>query len=170
MSALQDTESQHLKALLGITFASLLLVAVKGNALLQYWQQTHHILLEFGSLPKTSSYLPDTPLVNEWKRQWQNTSDYWAAVTAQSESRMLLAGQLLLVGDKAIPAPVLPVVAAPVCPKQEIITRACPEPKPIAQQAEVKPAVNESPAVYATPTAAMTARCPSIGFSRTEAS
>lgn len=157
MSAVQDTESQHLKALLGITFASLLLVAVKGSALLQYWQQTHHILLEFGSLPKTSSYLPNTPLIREWKRQWQNTSDYWAGVMAQSESRMLLAGQLLLVGDKAIPAPVLPVVAAPVCPKQEVITQACPEPKPIAQQTEVKPAVNESPAVYATPAAAMTA-------------
>lgn len=150
-----DRESQHIKALLGITFASLLLVAVKGSALLQYWQQTHHILLEFGSLPPASSYLPNTPLIKEWKRQWQNTQDYWAVVIDQSESRMLLAGQLLLIGEEAIPEPELPVVVAPVCPKIEAPkvdtkTTACPEPKPIAQSASATP-----PAVYATPAAAM---------------
>lgn len=150
-----DRESQHIKALLGITFASLLLVAVKGSALLQYWQQTHHILLEFGSLPPPSSYLPDTPLIKEWKRQWQNTQAYWSDVIDQSESRMLLAGQLLLIGEKAIPEPELPVVVAPVCPsvettKAEIIAPACPESKPIAQAAP-----KTQPAVYATPTAAM---------------
>ena len=64
-SSTQDMESQHTKALLGITFASLLLVAVKASALLQYWQQTHHILLEYGSLPSAGSYLPNTPLINE---------------------------------------------------------------------------------------------------------
>lgn len=146
-------ESQHTKALLGITFASLLLVAVKSSALLQYWQQTHHILLEFGSLPPASSYLPNTPLIKEWKRQWQNAQDFWAGVIDQSENRMLLAGQLLLIGDKAIPEPELPVVVAPVCPKVEkvpTITPACPEPKPIAQ---ATPAA--APAVYATPAAAM---------------
>lgn len=145
MSNTQDMESQHTKALLGITFASLLLVAVKGSALLQYWQQTHHILLEFGSLPSTSSYLPDTHLIKEWKRQWDNTQHYWSGVIDQSESRMLLAGQLLLLGDKALPEPELPVVVAPVCPKQEVITQACPE--PIAQT---------NPVAYETPTAAMT--------------
>ncbi len=146
-----DRESQHIKALLGITFASLLLVAVKGSALLQYWQQTHHILLEFGNLPPTSSYLPDTPLIREWKRQWQNTQAYWSDVIDQSEGRMLLAGQLLLIGEKAIPEPELPVVVAPVCPTVESIAPpACPESKPIAQaKAETKPAV------YATPAAAM---------------
>lgn len=138
MSSTQDMESQHIKALLGITFASLLLVAVKGSALLQYWQQTHHILLEFGSLPSASSYLPNTPLIKEWKRQWDNTQHYWSGVIDQSENRMLLAGQVLLLGDEALPEPELPVVAAPVCPKQEVITQACPEPvappKPIAYE------------------------------------
>lgn len=144
MSSTQDMESQHTKALLGITFASLLLVAVKGSALLQYWQQTHHILLEFGSLPSASSYLPDTPLIKEWKRQWDNTQDYWSAVFDQSESRMLLAGQVLLLGDEALPKPELPVVVAPVCPKQEVITQACPE-----------PVAAPKPVVYETPAAAM---------------
>ncbi|MDO8311923.1 MAG: SGNH family hydrolase [Sideroxyarcus sp.] len=144
MESAADTESQHTKALLGITFASLLLVVVKGSALLQYWQQTHHILLEFGSLPSVSSYLPDTGLIKEWKRQWDNTQRYWSGVIDQSESRMLLAGQLLLLGDEALPKPELPVVVAPVCPKQELITQACPE--PIAQ---------ENPVAYETPTAAM---------------
>ncbi len=146
MEIVQDTESQHSKALLGITFASVLLVAVKGSALLQYWQQTHHILLEFGSLPSASSYLPDTRLIKEWKRQWDNTQHYWSGVIDQSESRMLLAGQLLLIGEEAIPEPDLPVVVAPVCPKQDVITQACPEPKAITQT---------KPAAYETPTAAM---------------
>jgi hypothetical protein len=137
-------ESQHTKALLGITFASLLLVALKGSALLQYWQQTHHILLEFGSLPSASSYLPDTRLIKEWKRQWDNTQQYWSGIIDQSESRMLLAGQLLLLGDEALPEPELPVVVAPVCPKQEVITQACPEP--------VTP---PKPVAYETPAAAM---------------
>ncbi|MDO8343499.1 MAG: DUF459 domain-containing protein [Cellvibrio sp.] len=144
MSSTQDMESQHTKALLGITFASLLLVAVKGSALLQYWQQTHHSLLEFGSLPSASSYLPNTSLIKEWKRQWDNTQHYWSGVIDQSESRMLLAGQLLLLGDEAIPQPKLPVVVAPVCPKQEVITLACPE--PVAQT---------NPVAYETPAAAM---------------
>lgn len=145
MESAVDTESQHSKALLGITFASLLLVAVKGSALLQYWQQSHHILLEFGSLPSASSYLPDTRLIKEWKRQWDNTQHYWSDVMDESERRMLLAGQLLLVGDEAIPEPELPVVVAPVCPKQTVITQACPE-----------PAAQTNTITYKTPTAAMT--------------
>jgi|GEM_PF-636402 len=138
-------ESQHSKALFGITFASLLLVALKGSALLQYWQQTHHILLEFGSLPQTSSLLPG----QAYRQEWGST---WDGFIAQSESRMLLAGQLLLMGDEAIPEPKLPIVVAPVCPKQEVITQACPEPKPIARTAPV----DKTPVAYETPTAAMT--------------
>lgn len=149
MSSSQDMESQHTKALLGITFASLLLVAVKGSALLQYWQQTHHILLEFGSLPSASSYLPNTPLIREWKRQWDNTQQYWSEVFNQSESRMLLASQVLLLGDDALPKPELPVVAASACPKPEVITQACPEPA-----ASSKPVAYETP-TYETPGAAM---------------
>lgn len=157
MSSTEDMESQHTKALLGITFASLLLVAVKGSALLQYWQQTHHILLEFGSLPSASSYLPDTRLIKEWKRQWDNTQHYWSGVIDQSESRMLLAGQLLLVGDEAIPEPELPVVVAPVCPKQEVITQACPEPV-----AQTKPVAYETPAAAMTETVVVASVQPGI--------
>lgn len=140
MESSPGMESQHSKALLGITFASLLLVAVKGSALLQYWQQTHHILLEFGSLPQTSSFLPK-------QEYWRELGNKWDGFIAQSESRMLLAGQLLLLGDEAIPKPKLPLVVAPVCPKQEVITQACPEPKAIAQT---------KPTAYETPAAAMT--------------
>src|SRR6478735_6056913 len=87
-----DVESQHHQALLAITLASLLLVAVKGSALLQYWQQTHHILLEFGSLPTTSSLVPGH---QQW-RGWEQQVDKFVA---DSEHRMLLAGQLLVAGD-----------------------------------------------------------------------
>jgi len=136
MEIVQHTESQHPKALLAITFASLLLVAVKGSALLQYWQQTHHILLEFGSLPSTSSFLPE-------QQYWRALGNKWDGFIAQSESRMLLAGQLLLVGEEALPAPELPVVAAPVCPTPEPISQACPAAKSIVHTVPkvVKPLV-----------------------------
>lgn len=149
-----ETESQHLKALLAITFASLLLVAVKGSALLQYWQQTHHILLEFGSLPSASNYLPDTHVIKEWKRQWDNTQHYWSDVIDHSESRVLLAGQLLLIGEKALPEPKLSVVAAPACPKAEVIPAECPDPKPIAAVTAIA-AESAEPVAYPTPAAAM---------------
>ncbi|HSX85197.1 MAG TPA: DUF459 domain-containing protein [Cellvibrio sp.] len=158
MSITQDMESQHTKALLGITFASLLLVAVKGSALLQYWQQTHHIFLEFGSLPSASSYLPDTRLIKEWKRQWDNTQHYWSGVIDQSESRMLLAGQLLLIGEEALPKPKLPVVTAPACPIAELIAQVCPDSKPIAQIAPevANPVIAAEEIASTTPTADMT--------------
>lgn len=142
MDFTQDTESQHPKALLGITLASLLLVAVKGSALLQYWQQSHHIFLEFGGLPSTSAFLPGQPY-------WRELGSKWDGFIAQSESRMLLAGQLLLIGEKALPAPELPVVAAPVCPKAEPVTAACPKSAAIAQT----PPAAEKPVAASTPEA-----------------
>jgi uncharacterized protein len=146
MDTTDNTASQHLKAVLAVSCACLLLVAIKAGALLQYWQQTHHILLQFGGLPNTSSYLPNSPVIKEWKRQWENTSTYWAEAIAQSESRMLLAGQLLLLGDKALPEREVPVMVAAACPEpipQQPTAQACPEPKAIIQ---AQPIV-ETPAV-----------------------
>lgn len=116
-------ESQHYKALLAITFASLLLVAVKGSALLQYWQQTHHILLEFGSLPSTSSFIPGQPVFGEWKKRLDG-------LVADSERRMLLAGQLLVAGDNALPRVrvEVPVIKTVQCPPLPTVNQSCPEP------------------------------------------
>lgn len=119
MDDTDEMESQHHKALLAITFASLLLVAVKGSALLQYWQQTHHILLEFGSLPSTSSLIPGQPIFREWEQRLDD-------VIADSKHRMLLAGQLLVAGDNALPRVEVPVIKTPQCPAIATNNNACP--------------------------------------------
>jgi hypothetical protein len=121
MGDTDEMESQHYKALLAITFASLLLVAVKGSALLQYWQQTHHILLEFGSLPSTSSFIPGQPIFREWEQRLDG-------VIASSEHRLLLAGRLLVAGDNALPRVEVPVIKTVQCPTIPINTQECPDP------------------------------------------
>ncbi|HSC67700.1 MAG TPA: DUF459 domain-containing protein [Cellvibrio sp.] len=125
---MNEIESQHHKALLAITFASLLLVAVKGSALLQYWQQTHHILLEFGSLRATSSLIPGHQHLGEWEQTLDE-------LIADSEHRMLLAGQLLVSGDRALPRVQVPVVTPAKCPELPANNQTCPD------TAVAKPAV-----------------------------
>lgn len=115
-----EPESHHPSALAAISLACLLLVAVKANALLQYWQQTHHILLELDGLPTASQLIPGNQAIAHWHRDINRWAD-------ERAGRMLLAGQLLLAGDKALPAPppvtiskcpetVAPKAAAPACP------------------------------------------------------
>jgi len=143
MDAPDDVESQHHKALLAITFASLLLVAVKGSALLQYWQQTHHILLEFGSLPSTSSFFPGHQKWSEWEQKVDG-------LIADSEHRMLLAGQLLVAGDNALPHVEVPVIKPSQCPELPNNTKACPEPVAAATKPAVVSAVSIAPTTAAS--------------------
>jgi hypothetical protein len=115
-----EQESHHRNALAAISFACVLLALIKGNALLQYWQQTHHIFMEAGALPSL-----EVPGGNTLGR-WQALSSHWLD---EREQRLLLAGQLLLVGDKALPEPETPLVGAPKCPKPVTPAQpACPTP------------------------------------------
>lgn len=130
-----EPESQHPSALAAITLACLLLVAIKGNSLLQYWQQTHHILLEVGHLPSASQLVPGSSTL----AQWQHNIDRWSDERAQ---RMLVAGQLLLAGDKALPEPAPAIVAAPKCPEvaaPKTTAPACPAPDKTRATATEKP-------------------------------
>lgn len=123
-----DMKSTLIKNLLSITCACLLIVFVKANALLQYWQQTHHSLLQVEQLPALT--LPASVLqpIDYYKTQW----NVWIA---QYQSRMLLAGKLLLMGDAVLPRVEVPVV----------VTSSCPEPAAV-----VAPVCSESKVVIAT--------------------
>lgn len=119
-----EPESQHPSALAAISLACVLLVAIKGNALLQYWQQTHHIFLEFGHLPSASQLIPGSHTL----ASWQQDVNRWTDERAQ---RLLVAGQLLLAGNKALPEPPPIVVAPPKCPDiaaPKATTPTCPAP------------------------------------------
>lgn len=117
-----EQESHHRNALTAISLACLLLVIAKGGALLQYWQQTHHILMEATSPPRVSELLPGHQAFSHW----QATTHKWLD---ERRERLLLAGQLLLAGDKALPEPVLPVVEIPKCPAPVAShIPACPQP------------------------------------------
>ncbi len=130
-----EPESQHPSALAAISLACVLLVAIKGNALLQYWQQTHHIFLEFGNLPTTSQLIPGSQTLANWQQQVNRWSD-------ERAERMLVAGQLLLAGDRALPEPPPVVVAQPKCPAiaaPKATAPTCPAPAASEKQTAEQP-------------------------------
>lgn len=104
-----EQESHHRSALAAISLACLLLVIAKGSSLLQYWQQTHHILMEVNSPPTVEELIPGSQQFSRWLAKGDDWLD-------ERSERMLLAGQLLLAGKKALPEPKLPVVETPKCP------------------------------------------------------
>ncbi len=139
-----EQESHHRGALAAITLACLLLVIIKGNALLQYWQQTHHILMGVGSLPAPAQELPGY----EKLTQWQTLASRW--VDERGE-RLRMAGQFLLLGNKAMPEPPPPVVRIQQCPEPIIPAQpACP-PATATQPNEPSPQLASVQVVDAAP-------------------
>ncbi len=131
-----EQESHHRSALAAISLACLLLVIAKGSSLLQYWQQTHHILMEVNSPPKVGQLIPGNQQFSRWLADTHRWLD-------ERSERMLLAGQLLLAGDKALPEPELPIVEAPKCPAPVAPqTPVCPAPakttEPVTEPAKVE--------------------------------
>ncbi|HTF98161.1 MAG TPA: DUF459 domain-containing protein [Cellvibrio sp.] len=122
-----EEESRHHHALAAISLACLLLVIAKGSSLLPYWQQTHHILMEVNSPPNIGKLVPG----NQQFSRWVVDTNRWLD---ERSDRMLLAGQLLLAGDAALPEPELPVVEIPKCPA------------PVAPKAPVCPPIAVAPA------------------------
>jgi hypothetical protein len=100
-------ESQHTKAIIAITLTAFILLATQGQALLHYWQQTHHQLMHISQVPQIPSFADHSDI---WER-WAST---WDEFQTQSHYRMVLAGQILLAGSEALPKPVIPPV--PECP------------------------------------------------------
>jgi hypothetical protein len=100
--------SQHFKAVTALTVASILLLAINSQALLQYWQQTHHQLMHNVELPQLNIPAKNKKMLTQWQQVWNS-------IVAQGHYRMTLAGQILLQGNEALPKPVLPEI--PACPE-----------------------------------------------------
>lgn len=111
-------ETRELKHLSALSLIVLLILLIKAGALLQYWQQTRHILL----------WLDASEL--RWQH-WLGATDANANANAnasasdefiqEADARMRLASQLLLQGEAAIPKP------EPVIIKEQVIVK---EPAP----------------------------------------
>lgn len=117
--------SQHLKAITALTVASILLLAMKSQVLLQYWQQTHHQLMHIVELPQLTLPEKNKKMLAQWQQEWN-------LLSIQGHYRMTLAGQILLQGDEALPKPVLPEM--PACPElAPMEIQSCDAPKEVAQ-------------------------------------
>ena len=100
-------DEKDLRSLWAITLAAFLLLSLKLGALVQYLQQTHHILLEIN--PNLAA--ADIFNLND---EIENTRQTWDEIQGQAENRMIKAGQIIIAGDAALPVP-----PAPVCPAIE---------------------------------------------------
>ncbi len=138
-------ESTLVKPLCGITLASLLLVAVKSSALLQYWQQTHHIFLQVERVPTLT-------LPASWEKSRHDFSRRVDTWMNQTHERMLLAGQVLLLGDEVLPRVEVPVMVAATCPEPVVeAAPACPEVKiPPSKKTTAAPAISATDVPTAT--------------------
>lgn len=138
-------ESTLVKPLCGITLASLLLVAVKSSALLQYWQQTHHIFLQVERVPTLT-------LPASWEKSRHDFSRRVDTWMNQTHERMLLAGQVLLLGDEVLPRVEVPVMVAATCPEPVVSAApACPEVKiPPSKKTTAAPAISATDVPTAT--------------------
>lgn len=117
--------SQHLKAITALTVASILLLALNSQVLLQYWQQTHHQLMNIVEVPQLTIPAKNKKTLAQWQQEWN-------VISMQGHYRMTLAGQILLQGDEALPKPVLPEIQA--CPESAPMELAsCDAPTEVAQ-------------------------------------
>lgn len=117
--------SQHLKAITALTVASILLLALNSQVLLQYWQQTHHQLMNIVEVPQLTIPAKNKKTLAQWQQEWN-------VISMQGHYRMTLAGQILLQGDEALPKPVPPEI--PACPESAPMELAsCDAPTEVAQ-------------------------------------
>lgn len=117
--------AQQFKALTALTICGILIVALKSQSLLLYWQQTHHQFMRVGELPTLT--LSDWPQIKRWQQQWES-------IQLTGHYRMTLAGQILLLGDAALPKPLVQEI--PTCPKPDpVATPSCPDLSSLTQAA-----------------------------------
>lgn len=100
-------DEKDLRSLWAITLAAFLLLSLKLGALVQYMQQTHHVLLEIN--PNLAA--ADIFDLND---EIETARQTWDEIQGQAENRMIKAGQIIIAGDAALPVP-----PAPICPAVE---------------------------------------------------
>lgn len=128
-------DEKDLRSLWAITLAAFLLLSLKLGALVQYLQQTHHILLEIN--PNLAA--ADIFDLND---EIESTRQTWDEIQGQAENRMIKAGQIIIAGDAALPVP-----PAPVCPA---IEKSCEVKNPVVESTPVTPVVTTPTATTST--------------------
>lgn len=110
-------DEKDLRGLYAITLAAFLLLSLKLGALVQYFQQTHHIFLDVNPGAASADWFHLTDEI-ETARQTVES------IQLQTNQRLITAGQIIALGDDALPQPEIPV-----CPviNNPAINNECPQ-------------------------------------------
>jgi len=106
-------DEKDLRGLYAITLAAFLLLSLKLGALVQYFQQTHHIFLDVNPSAASADWFHLTDEIETARQSVES-------IQLQANQRLIKAGQIIALGDAAIPQPEIP--ACPVANNQ------CPQP------------------------------------------
>lgn len=152
---MSSTIEKDLRSLYAITLAAFLILSVKLGALVQYFQQTHHVFLEVNPNAASADWFHMADEVDAAR-------DFMHSLQGQAETRLIKAGQIIALGDEAIPKP--KIIKCPPVKKCEVKTESVattlpsstnttnPEPIASAQVTENKP---ETKTVDANPLPAL---------------
>jgi uncharacterized protein len=109
-------DEKDLRGLYAITLAAFLLLSLKLGALVQYFQQTHHIFLDVNPSAASADWFHLTDEIATARQTVES-------IQLQANQRLIKAGQIIALGDEAFPAP-----EVPVCPAiNPVISNECPQ-------------------------------------------
>ena len=89
---------KDLRSLYAITLAAFLILSLKLGALVQYFQQTHHVFLEVNPNAASADWFHLADEVD-------TAREFMRSLQGQAETRLIKAGQIITLGDKAMPKP-----------------------------------------------------------------
>jgi hypothetical protein len=137
---------KDLRSLYAITLAAFLILSLKLGALVQYFQQTHHVFLEVNPNAASADWFHLADEVD-------TAREFMRSLQGQAETRLIKAGQIITLGDEAMPKP--QIIKCPPVKKCEtkVVTQTAPaatspsttnttinpEPIPAAQVTENNP-------------------------------
>jgi uncharacterized protein len=110
-------DEKDLRGLYAITLAAFLLLSLKLGALVQYFQQTHHVFLNVNPGAASADWFHLTDEIETARVTLES-------IQSHANQRLITAGQIIVLGDDAIPEPEIPVcpVVAP-----QVIEHKCPQ-------------------------------------------
>ncbi|MBK8186605.1 MAG: hypothetical protein IPK77_04830, partial [Cellvibrio sp.] len=109
-------DEKDLRGLFAITLAAFLLLSLKLGALVQYFQQTHHVFLQVNPHAASADWFHLTDEI-------ETARNTITSIQLQADQRLITAGQIIVLGDAAIPKPEILT-----CPVIDNATQNCPVP------------------------------------------
>ncbi len=127
-------DEKDLRALYAITLATFLLLTLKLGSLVQYFQQTHHIFLDVNPKATSADWFHLTDKIESSQKTIES-------IQSQFNNRLTTAGQIILLGDDAMPKPEIP--ACPMIDNHcsQPVTTTTTEPTTIANKTDERPSV-----------------------------